>query len=1212
MPGERRNSSAGSDDSSRGTLENQRTRPTPVIDDNPQARNEWFLRSRSDADGQVLRGVYLEASRKRHRIQHGAPEAGTPGPPGTVNWTPLGPSVVSGGFVESGRVTTVTVGPSGTRVYAGAANGGVWLSGDGGATWSPIDDYVVSPSLTGGAAQADSLAIGALAVSFGPSAAGDELYVGTGDPNASYDAYLGIGIRHLTGGSWSLEATNLVNCGIFDIVIDPDDATMVLTATTKGLYRRPTSGSMDTWSLVTSPAFTNGSGAASALIVAGSGTGKTYYLAFESDNVYSSPDAINWTALSGLSGSGRIALAAGESDPLSVYALRQDATLNRLNGGAFTVVPGLPIAALFPGNQGWYDMIIGVDPADGDTIYLGGDRLSLFRGTLTGTPENWVFPFNAANSANPTADPTWVGSGIHADVHAFAFGLNAAGTAHDGTNVWIGSDGGLFQSTGAGAAGTFKARNIGLAITEFSYVAQRIDTSSVLFAGAQDNGTPRLLSEEASLETAGGDGGGVTFDPTSPYRVLRQYVHCYLDVSEDGGATWSGTGFPAPGGQPECGITGFVAPLASIASGPSSALAAFGTNRLWLSSDWGNSWVTLPSDTNPYAQTPPDLNQDVLDGNAITAIAFASATEVFAATASTVWHYSQGGGGWSKTVIPATGLPPAYYITSLASDPSAPGSFYATMGGGGLPHVYYFDGSSWQAAMPLSVVDVPTSAVVVDPSNPQFVYAGTDVGCWKGEKTGSGWTWTLFSAGLPESAVTDLIIHDPARLLRAATHGRGVWEIDLDATSGLDPDVYLRANYNDDGRIKNGSRQPWVEARQDPTHADAANPYILYHWMSADIKVRRTSLAGLPVLGSPVTFLDFAVNIGDYVDSTLHIETADASGIDRIFVEVHNRSLTALPGAQVQVLLLVADASAGLPALPAGYATQINAGNTSNSWLAGTPWGFVDPSTPYRTLPGSLEARTPQVVEFDLDFSSLGLAAGHDHVCLAAFVTTPSDQLTGTDTDLDQLAMTDKHVAQRNTHLVLAGATPGTAPGQQRHRPQTVIIDFHNPGALLRNIDIVFDRNHFPGSLSAMLPKAEFLTGSPSPAGMRVQEHGTDGEYVRQWLGDLLERLGARFGELGQAMEGVWEPDPQDHHRPRMLRKLAGLDRSRTYEAEANAARPTISGLALPPGSSITAAVTIEAPAEARPGDQYRLDVIQYEGQRIVGGSTYVIAIVED
>jgi hypothetical protein len=173
--------------------------------------------------------------------------------------------------------------------------------------------------------------------------------------------------------------------------------------------------------------------------------------------------------------------------------------------------------------------------------------------------------------------------------------------------------------------------------------------------------------------------------------------------------------------------------------------------------------------------------------------------------------------------------------------------------------------------------------------------------------------------------------------------------------------------------------------------------------MSADIRVRRTSLTGLPALGSTVTFLDFAVNIGDYIDPTLHIETADASGIDRIFVEVHNRALTALPGAQVQVLLLVADASAGLPALPVGYATQINAGNTSKSRLAGTPWHFVDPSTPYRTLPGSLEARTPQVVEFDLDFSSLGLAAGHDHVCLAAFVTTPSDQLTATNTDLDQL-----------------------------------------------------------------------------------------------------------------------------------------------------------------------------------------------------------------
>ena len=50
----------------------------------------------------------------------------------------------------------------------------------------------------------------------------------------------------------------------------------------------------------------------------------------------------------------------------------------------------------------------------------------------------------------------------------------------------------LFQSTSGGAAETFTSRNLGLAITEFSHLAQRADTDAVVFAGAQDNGTPRI------------------------------------------------------------------------------------------------------------------------------------------------------------------------------------------------------------------------------------------------------------------------------------------------------------------------------------------------------------------------------------------------------------------------------------------------------------------------------------------------------------------------------------------------------------------------------------------------------------------------------------------------------------------------------------------------------------------------------------------------
>src|SRR6266852_3033557 len=69
-------------------------------------------------------------------------------------WTALGPAPLSIGSSNfSGRVTAVVVDPTNPNVvYLGAAQGGVWRSLDGGATWVSIFD------------NAQSLAIGALAI----------------------------------------------------------------------------------------------------------------------------------------------------------------------------------------------------------------------------------------------------------------------------------------------------------------------------------------------------------------------------------------------------------------------------------------------------------------------------------------------------------------------------------------------------------------------------------------------------------------------------------------------------------------------------------------------------------------------------------------------------------------------------------------------------------------------------------------------------------------------------------------------------------------------------------------------------------------------------------------------------------------------------------------------------------------------------------------
>ena len=119
------------------------------------------------------------------------------------------------------------------------------------------------------------------------------------------------------------------------------------------------------------------------------------------------------------------------------------------------------------------------------TVQLPGDpsdyNLSLFAGTLTCDGQGgFVFPFDPANDFDPSQapgsetinvpkDPTWIGRGIHPDAHAMAFALTHDGSAFDGKSVWIGCDGGVFQSSNGGMLGSFEARNLGLADIELTF-----------------------------------------------------------------------------------------------------------------------------------------------------------------------------------------------------------------------------------------------------------------------------------------------------------------------------------------------------------------------------------------------------------------------------------------------------------------------------------------------------------------------------------------------------------------------------------------------------------------------------------------------------------------------------------------------------------------------------------------------------------------------
>lgn len=1148
-----------------------------------EKRAKWFRERRVGSDGRFVPGQYSaaiaarRAAEQKLRDRKPPPPPPPPSPPGgnsSSNWTPIGPSVTGRHddlvhrYSYSGRVSALAVGPSGNRAYAGAANGGVWLYTAADRRWSPLDDYQTSPSPI---AHVDALSVGALAVRFGAAQPADILYVGTGDQFS----YYGIGILYSSngGGSWTVEGAGVfTDTTVARLAIDPDDAAAdrVVAATSIGVFIR----SAATWTQV-SNGFDNANGPASDVIVVGSGATRMFYAAFAENRVYSCPDPWTqpWTPVAGLAaGAGRLVLAGCESDPSVVYAYREDANCWRLVSGAFEFVSD-STGTLVTNNisANWYHLCLGVDPVDHNVIYIGDIKLS--RATIKKQGQNWFI-----DTVTPYVN-------VHVDFHAVAFALDAAGTSHDANNLWVGSDAGVYQSTTPLSITSLASRNAGLANAQVYFLATRADTDTVALIGTQDIGVHQFLGEPAWLHMGQqADGGGVAIDPNDPYRMLMQHaVNSEVWSSLDGGRTWAQLVFPGAN-DPSM----FVGAIRTTPVGAQPTLAFHGTTRLWMTPDWGTSWATFPSNT------PGGSASDVVDGSGITAIAVASATRVYVATPTAVRHYDGPGTPWASTSITNAGLPGSPYITSLA--PEVGDAFYAGLSVSSGSYVYFFDGASWHS----TAFTLPVFAVAVDPASPTTIYVGSDVGVWRGSRVNLTWTWDLFSFGLPESGVTDLQIHQPTRLLRAATYGRGVWEVNLEtAESGLSPELYVRVDYADNGRIRTTlKRSAFVEGAADPT-MPPPTPGTLHHWKSPDIKVRRSSLNA--PLASPVDFLDYATLIDDWVDTTTDQETADIVDNNQVFIEVHDRAPSG-SASQVNVLALMTDASLGLPPLPADWVTHVNSLDTNPMWLAQSEWQFVDPNMPYRAVSGTIDVRNPGVVSYDnVTFGSLNLPAGHEHVCVATFVTASSDPIPPTgETSLDVITMRERHVAHRNLHLVPAGVQPQPPPSPAPYiqAPQVVTVLVCNPSEKPMNVDVEFERGQFHGDLVVSLPprECEGLDGF----------HALSTEKLPQHLRQVHQEWFNKRDEL------LRSPPPRLNLRlAHKLERLAKLDRERVLLAE-DQKTPTLRGLRLEAGEMVPMAMTLCAPSKARPGERFMIDVVERQGGQVLGGSTFVLAVYED
>jgi len=72
-------------------------------------------------------------------------------------------------------------------------------------------------------------------------------------------------------------------------------------------------------------------------------------------------------------------------------------------------------------------------------------------------------------------------------------------------------------------------------------------------------------------------------------------------------------------------------------------------------------------------------------------------------------------------------------------------------------------------------------ALATDRMRPGILYAATNQGVWRGREAAGGWSWDLYSEGLPAAAqVNELLVHPRTGVLRASTFGRSAYEVDTD------------------------------------------------------------------------------------------------------------------------------------------------------------------------------------------------------------------------------------------------------------------------------------------------------------------------------------------------------------------------------------------------------------------------------------------------
>ncbi len=735
-------------------------------------------------------------------------------------WSPVGPSPIIGENHGqewmrrncSGRATAVLVDPRNSNVvYAGAAQGGVWKTTDGGTSWTPLT------------ATAPSQATGFMA--FDPTDP-DILYVGTGEPHGS-DSHYGAGLLKTTngGGSWTVLGADVFSGrAISAVVVDPQNPQQLWVGVSTrvgglvdvkpglaepGIYRSTDGGA--TWPQAVK--ICDGANPRVCANVSAISMEKNnpsvIYAGFDGLGVFKTTNGgSTWDAILGpaaaaqgkwfpwLGDAGRVEVLVSPSDPQRVWAgiqtIRPEGVqgvsgvlFRSSTGGQFwdplTLIPqGYFQEVSYCGQQCSYDNVLAVHPTDANVLAAGG--AAMYSNGWDGT----IFITRDAGTTFTTHDGLALDRTSHPDLHSIAF------DPQNPTTIWIANDGGIYRSTDGGAS--WADRNGNLSTLQFQSITQHPTDPNVLFGGMQDNAKAKTTDGGATwVGLDAGDGG---FSAIDPFDTRTWYGTRYslkggpmqFQRNDNNGsaavAEWPGKIGDSSGVDLNDNVL-FYAPL--VVDPNVVGRVYWATSRLYRSDNRGDSFTAIST----------DLTRASSRFSAISAVSVRrgdSNTIVVGTGDGKVQVTRNGGGSW--TDLTGATLPNRFVSDVFAYDSSI---YYAAFSGfgantpGATGHVFRTTngGTNWtdisRTGLAGGLPDLPVTALAVDRDETGVLYVGTDLGVYRTLNDGA--SWEPFNEGMPLLAIYDLDLTrhpDGTRRLAAATHGRSIYRIVLGDGGGTD------------------------------------------------------------------------------------------------------------------------------------------------------------------------------------------------------------------------------------------------------------------------------------------------------------------------------------------------------------------------------------------------------------------------------------------